>query len=137
MAKPLPSNELFGFTLFRRPALDGRVIIYARFIEKATGTILSQRSLGTDDDREAAGRAGQLIVKLPLAKIAKAKLSKSKENLESAERLRNMDLASYFTWFWTPGASDYLRDRIDAEKPLSNYYVQTQGRYIAKHAVSA
>jgi hypothetical protein len=36
MAKPLPSDERFSFTLFRRPAVDGRVIIYARFIEKAT-----------------------------------------------------------------------------------------------------
>jgi Site-specific recombinase XerD len=134
MAKPLPSDELFSFTLFRRPAVDGRIIFYARFIEKATGTILSQRSLGTDDEREATVQAGRLMAKLPLAKLAKDKVSKLQEDLESAERLRNMDMAAFFTWFWTPGASDYLRDRVDAERPFSNYYVQTQGWYIAKHA---
>jgi integrase len=136
MAKPLPSDGLFSFTLFKRPAVDGHVVIYARFIEKATGTILTQRSLGTNEEREAAAQAGRLMAQLPLAKIAKAKVSKTQENLESAERLRNMDLASYFTWFWTPKASDYLRDRIDAERPLSNYYVQAQGRAITKHAIS-
>lgn len=133
MAKPLPSDELFTFTLFKRPAVDGRVIIYARFIEKATGTILTQRSLGTDDEREAAAQAGRLMAKLPLASIAKTKTSQSQDDYESAERLRNKDLSSYFTWFWTPGASAYLRDRIEAGKPLSNYYIQTQGRYIAKY----
>jgi len=105
MAKPLPSDELFTFTLFKRPAVDGRVVFYARFIEKATGTILTQRSLGTGDERDAVAQAGRLMAQLPLAKIAKAKVSQTQGNLESAERLRNMDLASYFIWFWTPGAS--------------------------------
>jgi integrase len=136
MAKPLPSDELFSFTLFKRPTVDGHVVFYARFIEKATGTILTQRSLGTGAERDAVAQAGRLMTKLPLAKIAKAKISRTQEDLESAECLRNMDLASYFIWFWTPGASDYLRDRIDAEKPLSNYYVKEQGRSIAKHAMS-
>lgn len=39
MAKPLPTDELFTFTLFKRSAADGRIVLYARFIEKATGTI--------------------------------------------------------------------------------------------------
>jgi hypothetical protein len=47
-----------------------------------------------------------------------------------------MDLASFFTWFWTTDASDYIQDRIDAEKPLSNYYILCQSRYISKHAAS-
>jgi hypothetical protein len=133
MAKPLPTDELFSFTLFKRATADGRIVLYARFIEKVTGTILSQRSLGTDDEREAAAQAGRLMAKLPLANIAKAKTSQVQDDYESAERLRNKDLASYFGWFWTPGASAYLRDRVEAEKPLSNYYVQTQGRHIAKY----
>ena len=132
MAKPLPSDSPFSFTLFKRLAVDGHVVFYARFMEKATGTILSQRSMGTDDEREAAAQAGRLMTQLPLANIAKAKASHAQDDFESAESLRNMDLASYFTWFWTPGVSAYLRDRIEAEKPLSNYYVQTQGRYINK-----
>lgn len=45
MAKPLPSDELFSFTLFKRPAVDGHVVFYARFIEKARGIILTQRFL--------------------------------------------------------------------------------------------
>ncbi|HET6454322.1 MAG TPA: tyrosine-type recombinase/integrase [Armatimonadota bacterium] len=134
MAKPLPSDNRFSFTLFKRPATDGRVIFYARYIQKATGTILSRRSLGTDDEREALAQAGRLMSQLSLPEIAKSKVSKIKESLEASERLRNMDLAAYFTWFWTPGASDYLRDRVDAERPLSYYYILTQGRYIAKHA---
>ncbi len=133
MAKPLPPEELFNFTLFKRAAVDGSITLYARFIERTSGTILTQRSLGTDDEREAAAQAGRLMAKLPLANIAKTKTSQAQDDYESAERLRNKDLASYFTWFWTPGASAYLRDRIEAEKPLSNYYVQTQGRYIAKY----
>jgi hypothetical protein len=38
MAKPLPADELFSFTHFKRSAVDGRIVFYARFIEKATGT---------------------------------------------------------------------------------------------------
>jgi len=58
----------------------------------------------------------------------------AKQSPLAAERLRNIDLASFFTQFWTQGASDYLRDREDAEKPLAAYYIQNQGRYIAKYA---
>jgi hypothetical protein len=47
-----------------------------------------------------------------------------------------MSLASFFTWFLMPGASDYIQDRIDAEKPLAAYHVQNQNCYIAKHAES-
>ncbi len=39
--------------------------------------------------------AGKLLAQLPLAKIAKA--AKNTDGFEEAERLRNMDLASYFT----------------------------------------
>ena len=81
--RPLPSDELFSFTLFKRPVVDGHVVFNARFIEQATGTILTQRSLGTSDEREAVAQAGRLMTNLPLAKIAKAKISKTQEDLES------------------------------------------------------
>ncbi|MEI6388684.1 MAG: site-specific integrase [Spirochaetota bacterium] len=128
--------ERFTFTLFKRPNKDGTTVLYARLIEKSTGTVLAQRSTGTDDPFQAAARAGQYLVELPLPRIAQAKTAKDRERLDAAERVRNMDLVTFFTWFWTPGASDYIQDRIDAEKPLSNYYIQTESRYIAKHAAT-
>jgi len=76
-------------TRIKRVSQNGALVIYARLLEAATGRILAQRSTGTDDER-----------------------------LEAAERLRNMDLASFFVWFWTASLSDYILDNIDAEKPL-------------------
>jgi hypothetical protein len=134
MVKPLQSDSPFSFSLFKRLAVDGHVVFYAWFIEKETGTILSQGSMGTEDERGAAAQAGRLMTQLPLANIAKAKTSHTQDDFESADCLRNMDLASYFIWFWPPGVSVYLRDRVETEKTLSNYYVQTQGRYITKYA---
>ena len=95
--------------------------LQSRLLEKSKGRILAQRSTGTDDGRMAAAKAGQFLVELPLAKLAQAKSAQDQEGYEGAKRLRNMDLASFFTWFWTTGASDYIQDRIDAEKPLSNF----------------
>ncbi len=78
----------------------------------------------------------ELLAKLPLAKLARAKASKATDGFEDAEKLRNMTLDVYFTWFWDSTKSDYIRDRIDAEKPLSNYYILSQSRSIAKHAAT-
>lgn len=61
-------------------------------MEKATSAILSQRSMGTDDEREAAEQAGRLMTQLPLANIAKAKDSHAQDDFESAKSLRNMEL---------------------------------------------
>ncbi len=55
--EPKSAGEFFSFTLFKRPGKDGKVIIYAPLIEKSTGTILAQRSTGTDDERKAATKA--------------------------------------------------------------------------------
>ncbi len=122
----------FHFTLFKRSTQDGTVLIYARLLETSTGRILAQRPTGTDDERLAAAKAEQLLVELPLAKLAQLKSARDQEGFEAAERLRNMDLASFFVWFWTPSVSEYLWIRIDAEKPFSNYYVLCQSRSVAR-----
>jgi hypothetical protein len=130
------ADNRLSFTLLRRKFKhDDGFVYYARWIDTTTEAILAQRSTGTDDERKAAAKAGQYLVELPIEKWAKAKIFKKQEGFEAAERLRNMDLASFLTWFWAPGDSDYIRDRIDADKPLSNYYILCQSRYIAKHAV--
>jgi hypothetical protein len=63
--------------------------------------------------------ASKLLVQLPLEKIARAKQSKSSANLAEVERLKNMPFADFLLWFWNPDTSDYIKDRIDSENPLS------------------
>jgi len=136
MAKQSPlAADRFTFKLYLRSLPKGD-LFYARFIEKGHTLVLADRSTGESNETRATAAAGKLLGQLPLDKLARTKAAKDKDGFEAAERLRNMDLASFFTQFWTQGASDYLRDREDAEKPLSNYYVLCQSRYIAKHAVS-
>jgi integrase len=133
--KSVLADDRFTFKLYKR-ALPTGELYYARFFEKGNTVVLADRSTGEPDEGRATAAAGKLLAQLPLAKIAKAKAASSTDGFEEAERLRNMDLASYFTWFWTAEESDYIRDRIDAEKPLSNYYILSQSRSVAKHASS-
>jgi integrase len=133
--KSVLADDRFTFKLYKR-ALPTGELYYVRFFEKGNTVVLADRSTGESDEGRAKAAAGKLLAQLPLAKIAKAKAATSTDGFEEAERLRNMDLASYFTWFWTAEESDYIRDRIDAEKPLSNYYIISQSRSVAKHASS-
>jgi len=136
MAKQSPlATDHYTFKLYKRTLPKGD-LYYARFFEKGNTVVLADRSTGESVENRATAAAGKLLGQLPLDKLARAKAAKDQNGFEEAERLRNMDLASFFTQFWTPGASDYLRDREDAEKPLSNYYVLCQSRYIAKHAAT-
>ncbi len=87
-----------------------------RFYERAAA------SCSPTDPRASPMRAGQptaaagkLLAQLPLAKIAKAKAAKNTDGFEE---------------------TDYIHDRIDAGKSLSNYYTLTQSRSVAKHAAS-
>jgi len=136
MAKQSPlAADRFTFKLYKRTLPKGE-LYYARFFVKGQTLVLADRSTGEEEEAQALVAAGKMLAQLPLERLARAKAAKDRDGLEAAEHLRNMDLASFFTWFWTPGASDYLRDREDAEKPLSNYYVLCQSRYIAKHAAT-
>lgn len=109
--KSVLADDRFTFKLYKR-ALPTGELYYARFFEKGNTVVLADRSTGEPDEGRATAAAGKLLAQLPLAKIAKAKASMSTGGFEEAERLRNMDLASYFTWFWTAEESDYIRDRI-------------------------
>jgi len=134
MARQSPlAADRFTFKLYKRTLPKGE-LYYARFFEKGRAVVLADRSTGEAEEAKALVAAGKMLAQLPLDKLARAKAAKDQDGFEAAERLRNMDLAAFFTWFWTPGASDYLRDREDAEKPLAAYYIQNQSRYIAKHA---
>ncbi|OHD15597.1 MAG: hypothetical protein A2Y38_26475 [Spirochaetes bacterium GWB1_59_5] len=63
MTKKISSMvERFTFTLFKRAIKDGTVVLYARFSEKSTSTILAQRSTGTDDPFKAAARAHHTLL---------------------------------------------------------------------------
>jgi integrase len=131
---PLDTDR-FTFRLYKRTLPTGE-LYYARFYERDHSAVLADRSTGEADERRATAAAGKLLAELPLAKLARSKAATASDGFEDAEKIRNMALDAYFTWFWEPEKSDYIRDRIDAEKPLSNYYIQTQARYIAKHAAS-
>jgi len=134
MARQSPlAADRFTFKLYLRSLPKGQ-LYYARFFEKGKTLVLADRSTGEAEETKALVAAGKLLAQLPLERLARAKAAKDQDGFEAAERLRNMDLAAFFTWFWTPGASDYLRDREDAEKPLAAYYIQNQSRYIIKHA---
>lgn len=45
MAKPLPADEFFIFTVSKRTSVDVHTIFCTRVIERATGTILSSSVL--------------------------------------------------------------------------------------------
>jgi len=136
MARQSPlAADRFTFKLYKRTLPKGE-LYYARFFEKGRAVVLADRSTGEAEEAKALVAAGKMLAQLPLEKLARAKASQHQDGFEATERLRNMDLASFFVWFWTPGASDYLRDREDAEKALSAYYIQNQGRYISKHAAT-
>ena len=134
-SKSLLDADRFVFKLYKRNLPKGE-LFYARFYERGSSVILADRSTGEADERRATAAAGKLLAKLPLAKLARAKASKATDGFEDAEKLRNMTLDVYFTWFWDSTKSDYIRDCIDAEKPLSNYYILSQSRSIAKHAAT-
>jgi integrase len=130
--KTTAPDSFFTFNFLRRKGKHGKIVIYARLIEKSTGVILAQRSTGTDDERMAAAKAGQLLLELPLANMARAHAAKLEAGFDNAEQLRNKDFATFCTWFWS-SKSDYLMDKVSAEKPLSSDYIKTQSRYIKKH----
>ena len=134
--KSVLAVDRFTFKLYKCTLPTGELYC-ARFFEKGNPVVLAGRSTGeSSETRATAAAAGKLLGQLLLDKLARAKASVDQNGFEAAERMRNMDLASFFTQFWTPSASDYLRDREDAEKPLSNYYILCQLRYIAKHAAT-
>jgi integrase len=131
--KTILENDCFTFKLYLRTLPSGQ-IYYARFYEKGNKILLADRSTGEADERLANIAAGKLLAQLPLDKLAKTKVSEFAEKMEGAERLKNMPFADYLVWFWNADASDYIRDRIDAEKPLSKVYIRDQARYIKNHA---
>ena len=128
-------TERFTFTLFKRRNKDGSFVFYARLIDQKSGKILAQRSTGTDDERKAAAKAGQFLVGIPLAEIANYREQEDKNGAATAIDIRSMKLAKYFVWFWSP-ESFYIADRANAEKKLSSEYIQTQSRYVARHAIN-
>ncbi len=125
----------FVFKLYKRTLPKGD-LYYARFYERGSTIVLADRATGEADEDRARAAAGKLLAELNLDRLARAKAAKDASGFENAEKLRNMNLAEFFTWFWDPDESDYIRDRVDAEKPLSSYYVLTESRYIAKHAAT-
>jgi hypothetical protein len=131
--KTILQNDRFTFKLYLRTLPSGPVY-YARFYEKGNKTLLADRSTGEQDEKPANIAAGKLLAQLPLDKIVRAKTSEFSEKIEGAERLKNMPFADYLTWFWNAGTSEYIRDRIDAEKPLSKVYIRDQARYVKDHA---
>jgi hypothetical protein len=47
-----------------------------------------------------------------------------------------MSFANYLTWFWNTDTSEYIRDHIDAEKPLSKLYIRNQANNVKRHAIT-
>jgi integrase len=133
--KIILENDRFTFKLYLRTLPSGQVY-YARFYAKDNKTLLADRSTGEQDEKQANIAAGKLLAQLHLDKIARTKASEFSEKLEGAERLKNMPFADFLVWFWNAETSDYIRDRIDAEKPLSKVYIQNQARYIRDHVTS-
>jgi integrase len=96
--------------------------------------LLADRSTGESDEKMASIAAGKLFAQLPLEKIYRKKTSDFAERMESAERLMNMSFADFLVWFWDDTVSDYIRDRIDADKALSKVYIRDQARCVRNHA---
>jgi integrase len=126
-------KDKYTFKLYQR-ALPSGTIYYARFYEKTSNILLADRSTGEQDEKQANIAAGKLLAQLPLDKLFRVKTSEFSEKLEGAERLKNMPFADFLIWFWNADTSEYIRDRIDAERPLSKIYIRDQFRNAKKHA---
>ena len=111
-------------------------IHYARFYDKDSKLLLADRSTGEKDEKLANIAAGKLLAELPLEKLYRTKSSEFAEQFEGAERIKNMPFADFLIWFWDADTSDYIKDRIDAEKPLSKVYIRDQIRYIKNHTAT-
>lgn len=115
--KTILANDRFTFKLYLR-ALPSGPVYYARFYEKSSKMLLADRSTGEQGEKTANIAAGKLLAQLPLDKHARTKASEFSQKVGSSERLKNMPFADFLAWFWNADTSDYIRDRIDAEKPL-------------------
>ncbi|GHT84331.1 hypothetical protein FACS1894137_07240 [Spirochaetia bacterium] len=133
--KTILQNDRFTFRLYLRALPSGQVY-YARFYEKGNKILLADRSTGENDEKMAHIAAGKLLAQLPLEKLIRAKTSAFSEKMEGAERLKNMPFADFLVWFWNADTSEYIRDRIDAEKPLTKVYIRDQSRYIRNYAAT-
>jgi integrase len=131
--KSILEADRFTFNLYIRSLPKGD-LYYARFYEKGKTAILADRSTGESSEDRARAAAGKLLAQLPLDKLARAKAQELSDKLNNTERLKNMPFSTYLLWFWDAKTSDYIKDRIDAEKPLSGAYIKTQYRYVKKHA---
>jgi integrase len=131
--KMVLKNNRFTFNLYQR-ALPSGPVYYARFYEKGNKIILADRSTGEQNEKQANIAAGKLLAELPLDKLFRTKTSEFSEKMEGAERLKNMTFADYLVWFWNADTSEYIQDRIDAEKPLSKTYIRDQFRNVKNHA---
>ena len=133
--KPKLERNRFTFKLYVRSLPSGQ-IYYVRFYDKNSSMILADRSTGEYDEKLAYIAAGELLAQLPLDKLYRAKVSDFSEKMEGAERLKNMSFADFLTWFWNTDTSEYIQDRINAEKPLSKVYIRDQARNVKSHASS-
>jgi integrase len=133
--KTILQKDKFTFKLYQR-ALPSGTIYYARFYEKNNNLLLADRSTGENDERLANIAAGKLLAQLPLDKIFRAKTSEFSEKLEGAERLKNMPFADFLFWFWNSDTSEYIRDRIDADRALSKVYIRDQARNVKQYALT-
>ncbi|MDR0473988.1 MAG: hypothetical protein LBH43_10010, partial [Treponema sp.] len=131
--KTILEKDRFSFKLYIR-SLPSGPIYYARYYEKNSNLLLADRSTGEQNEKQAITAAGVLLAKLPLEKLLRAKTSEFSEKKEGAERLKNMPFASFLTWFWNSDTSEYIHDRIDAERPLSKVYIRDQARNVNKYA---
>jgi len=131
--KSILEKDRFIFKLYLR-SLPSGAVYYARFYPKDSTMLLADRSTGEFDEKMANIAAGILLAQLPLDKLFRRKTSDMAEKMEGAERLKNMPFADFLEWFWNPDTSDYIRDRIDAEKALSKVYIRDQARYVKNHA---
>jgi len=133
--KSILEKDRFIFKLYLR-SLPSGAVYYARFYEKNSNMLLADRSTGEFDEKMANIAAGILLAQLPLDKLFRAKTSEFSEKMEGAERLKNMPFADFLVWFWNPDTSEYVRDRIDAERALSKTYIRDQTRYVRNYAAT-
>ena len=131
--KTILEKDRFTFRLYLRTLPSGPVY-YARFYEKNGDILLTVRSTGEQDEKLANIAAGKLLAQLPLDKLSRAKASDFSKRMEGVERLKNMPFADFLVWFWNADTSEYIRDRIDADKSLSEGYIRGQAGYVKKYA---
>ncbi len=127
----MPRNaNVVRWETYTRPARDGRALVYVRAIDRSTGKILLTRSTGGTSESTVRGKISELSASIDFESLIARKTTKEIDLQKiERERLGNLSIFEFLTWFWSHD-SPYLVERREAKRPLSTSYLDICGVYL-------